>query len=232
MTTSGGTAPLQSGQSSEPGEITPDFRVQYRVLAWAICFIPLVLFAIFSSYQHSKTVENGKVAVERTIQILEEHALRVFEAQQLILDQTDQYLAGMNWEDIRASEEVHQFLRITAANSPHVDGLWLVPPDGRTANSADFFPFPDVDVSDRTYFRTLRTIDELHYGEMIVGRTKGTFNFNLSRRRSPREEFNGVLLVTSSLDYFTDFWKRASEGSFVVGLFREDGEILARYPLI
>lgn len=232
MTASDVPSPFPSASGAEPEEITPSFRVRYRVLAWTICLIPLVLFVVFSAYQHSKTAQHGKVAVERTIQILEEHALRVFEAQQLILDQTDQYLADMNWSDIRASAEVHQFLRETAANSPHVDGLWLVPPDGRTANSADFFPFPDVNVSDRTYFRTLQTIDELHYGEMIVGRTKGTFNFNLSRRRSPRDEFNGVLLVTSSLDYFTDFWKRASEGSFVVGLYREDGEILARYPLI
>jgi hypothetical protein len=67
---------------------------------------------------------------------------------------------------------------------------------------------------------------------MIVGRTKGTFNFNLSRRRAPREDFNGVILVTSSLDYFTDFWTQASAGAFVAGIFRQDGEILVRYPLL
>ena len=124
------------------------------------------------------------------------------------------------------------FLQRTAAASPHVDGLWLVPPDGRTANSADFFPFPDVNVSDRRYFQVLRERDELHFGEMIVGRTKGTFNFNLSRRRSPRDAFNGVILVTSSLDYFTEFWTQASAGDFVAGIFRQDGEILVRYPLL
>lgn len=51
--------------------------------------------------------------VLRTIQILEEHALR-------------------------------------GGGQPLVDGLWMVPPDGRTANSADFFPFPDISVTDRT----------------------------------------------------------------------------------
>lgn len=219
-----------TGTDVEQTEITSLPRSSRDMLAWGLCLLPLVLFVVVAAYQRGKDLHEGEFAVTRTIQILEEHALRVFEAQQLIIDQTDQHLGDMAWSDIRNSEEVHRILQEVAANSPHVDGLWLVPPDGRTANSADFFPFPDVNVADRTYFRTLRETDELHYGEMIVGRTKGTYNFNLSRRRSPRENFNGVILVTSSLSYFTDFWEQASEGSFVAGLFREDGEILARYP--
>jgi len=215
-----------------PTDIASGSRFSRDILTWGLCLIPLVLFFVFAGYQRSKALHDSEFSVARTIQILEEHALRVFEAQQLIIDQTDQYLADIDWNDIRASQDVHNFLREFAANSPHVDGLWLVPPDGRTANSADFFPFPDVNVSDRSYFQTLQQKNELHYGEMIVGRTKGTFNFNLSRRRSPRDNFNGVILVTSSLSYFTDFWERASEGSFVAGIFREDGEILARYPLM
>lgn len=230
--TSEGTISSQSESLAGQAEITPAFRLSHYVLASAICLMPLLLFVVFASYQRGNVLDDAEVAVDRTVQILEEHALRVFEAQQLIIDQTDQYLADMDWSDIRTSEEVHEFLRESAASSPHVDGLWLVPPDGRTANSADFFPFPDVNVSDRTYFRALRENDALHYGEMIVGRTKGTFNFNISSRRSPRDEFNGVILVTSSLAYFTDFWERASEGSFVAGIFREDGEILVRYPQI
>jgi PAS domain S-box-containing protein len=201
-------------------------------MLWALCLLPLLLFGAFAAHQREQVLQDGERAIARTIKILEEHALRVFEAQQLIIDQTDQYLGNMTWSEIRASEEVHLFLQRTAAASPHVDGLWLVPPDGRTANSADFFPFPDVDVSDRRYFQALRERDELHFGEMIVGRTKGTFNFNLSRRRSPRDAFTGLILVTSSLDYFTEFWTQASEGHFVAGIFREDGEILVRFPLL
>lgn len=202
------------------------------VLLWILCLLPLILFAAFALDQRKATLKAGENAARRTVQVMEEHALRVFEAQQLIIDQVDQYLGDMNWTEIRASQAVHLRLKELAERSPHVDGLWLVPPDGRTANSADFFPFPDVSVTDRTYFQTLKERDELHYGEMIKGRTKGTLNFNLSRRRSPRDTFNGVILVTSSLDYFTDFWQQASQGDFVAGLFRQDGEILARYPML
>lgn len=202
------------------------------LLLWLLCLLPMILFAAFALDQRKATLTAGEVAAQRTVQVMEEHALRVFEAQQLIIDQVDQYLGNTDWTQIRASQAVHLRLKDLAERSPHVDGLWLVPPDGRTANSADFFPFPDVSVTDRTYFQVLSARDELHYGEMIKGRTKGTLNFNLSRRRSPRDSFNGVILVTSSLQYFTDFWQQASEGDFVAGLFRQDGEILARYPML
>jgi PAS domain S-box-containing protein len=228
---SGLLEPAVPGSAAE-GEVTATFPRVILLMVWAVCLTPLVLFAALAAFERTQALHNAELSVLRTIQILEEHALRVFEAQQLIIDQTDQYLDDSSWEDIRESEDVHRFLRRAAARSPHVDGLWLVPPDARTANSADFFPFPDISVADRKYFQTLSVLDELHYGEMIVGRLKGNLNFNLSRRRSPRDAFNGVILVTSSLDYFTDFWKHASEDSFVAGMFRDDGEILARYPLL
>lgn len=213
-----------TSEGRRPGLVT--------VLLGVLCLMPLLLFSAFAVYQRAETLREGKTDVVRTIQIFEEHALRVFESQQLIIDRTDQYLGDTSWSDIRTSEDVHLFLQRAAAASPHVDGLWLVPPDGRTANSADFFPVPDISVTDRKYFQALSRRDQLHYGEMIVGRAKGNVNFNLSRRRSPRDTFNGVILVTSSLQYFTDFWEQATQGSFVAGIFREDGEILVRYPVL
>lgn len=222
-------SPIPKGAPEDIGTTFPSRSI---ALLWALSLFPILLFVAFAANQRAQSLRDGEVAVGRTIQILEEHALRVFEAQQLIIDQTDQYLGDMAWSDIRTSAAVHRFLQRTASGSPHVDGLWLVPPDGRTANSADFFPFPEVSVTDRRYFQALSENDEIHFGEMIVGRVKGTFNFNLSRRRSPRDAFNGVILVTSSLAYFTDFWEQASEGEFAAGIFREDGEILVRYPLL
>lgn len=40
-----------------------------------------------------------------------------------------------------------------------------------------------------------------------------------------RDIFIGVILVTSSLQYFTDFWQPASNGHFFPGMFCRDGEI-------
>jgi hypothetical protein len=202
-----------------------------RILMVVSIVVPIGLYAAVSWYLREEALRDGMDHVRQTVRMLEEHALRVFEAQQLIIDRVDRYIAGVDWAEIRDSAAVHQYLRDVAASSPHVDGLWLVPPDGRTANSADIFPFPEISASDRDYFRALQVGDELHFGEMIVGRTKGNLNFNLSRRRTPREEFNGLILVTASIDYFTDFWADASSyPDHVAGLFRTDGAFLARLP--
>lgn len=202
-----------------------------RALLVVSIALPLVLYAGVSWHLREQHLKEGVAHVGQTVRMLEEHALRVLEAQQLIIDRVDQRIAGMDWDTIRRSSDIHRFLKGVAAWSPHVDGLWLVPPDGRTANSADFFPFPDLEATDRRYFQALKERDQLYFGEMIVGKTKGTRNFNLSRRRSPRDTFDGLILVTSSIAYFSRFWADASsvEGK-VAGLFRTDGEILAQFP--
>lgn len=216
-------APAEVGRISRP----------VRVLLVGMVALPLLLYLAAGIYLRGERLEEGMDHVRQTVRTLEEHALRVFEAQQLIIDLVDNRIAGMRWDEIRASEELHLFLKHIANLSPHVDGLWLIPPDGRTANSADFWPMPEVDVKDREYFRAIAASDELHFGEMIVGRTKGNFNFNLSRRRSPRETFDGLILVTASIDYFTDVWASATGyPAPVAGLFRPDGEVLARYPML
>jgi hypothetical protein len=64
-------------------------------MLWAPCLLPLLLFGAFAGYERAQALRNGELTIARTIKILEEHALRVFEAQQLIIDQTDQYLGNM-----------------------------------------------------------------------------------------------------------------------------------------
>jgi two-component sensor histidine kinase/CheY-like chemotaxis protein len=193
--------------------------------------IPLALYAAVSGYLYGERLREGKANVRQTVMVLQEHALRVFEAQQLNIDRVDQRIQGMSWDEIRTSQSLHEFLERTSDISPHVDGIWLVAPDGQIANSADFFPLPDGDFRDREYFKALEAADMLHFGEMIVGRLKRNLEFNLGARRSPRDRFDGLILVTASIGYLADFWDRVyANGNHVVALVRADGSILARYP--
>ena len=202
-----------------------------RALLVVSVAVPLLAFAFVAWFLRAERLDHAREQVEQTATVLEEHALRVFEAQQLIIDRVDQRIAGMSWDEIRGSADIHGYLARLTETSPHVDGLWLVPPGGLTANSADFFPMPEVNTSDRDYYRALSERDELYFGEMIIGRTKGTLNFNISRRRTPRDSFDGLILVTESLDYFSGFWERVSPyPQHVAAIIRPDGEILARSP--
>jgi PAS domain S-box-containing protein len=205
-----------------------------RVLSWTALLLPMLLAAGFAGWSLVDTLARARATALQTATMLREHALRSFEAQQTAIDRVDARIAGMSWEEIEASGDVHLLLRRIADASPHIDGLWLTSPEGRTVNSADFFPMPQSIVDEREYFRVLRERDVLHLGEMIEGRIKGNLNFNISRRRSvPGGGFDGLILVTSSLSYFDAFWRDAvGEGSHIVSILRDDGEILARYPAV
>lgn len=204
-----------------------------RALLVVSVAVPLVLFIAISWYLRAERLDEGHEHVRQTVAVLEENALRVFEAQQLIIDRVDQRIQGMSWNEIRESRALHAFLQHAGNASPHTGGIWLIPPDGRTANSADLFPVPEVDVSDRSYMRALAQRDELHFGELIIGRLTGRPEFNLSRRRSPTGTFDGIILITVSLDYFSSFWRSVSPySSHVAALIRPDGELLARYPAV
>lgn len=188
--------------------------------------------AIWTGYRNA--IDGALSRSSEMALILREHALRTFEAQTMALDWVDARLGGLSWQDIQASEDVHAYLKHIVGGSPHIDGLWLVRPDGFTVNSADFFPMDGTDVREREYYKVLSQTDSLHLGEMIRGYLKGTLNFNLSRRRSsPDGAFNGIIMVTSSLAYFEEFWKQALPQDYqVVGIVREDGRFLVRWPTL
>lgn len=186
--------------------------------------------AAWAGYRN--TIDGALGRATEMARVLREHALRTFEAQSIAIDWVDTRLGDRSWTEIQQSAEIHDLLRRIADGSPHIDGLWLIRPEGFTVNSADFFPMPGTDVREREYFHVLREQNTLHLGEMIRGYLKGTLNFNIARRRSPRDgDFNGIIMVTSSLSYYEDFWKQVLPPNFdVLGIMREDGRFVVRWP--
>jgi hypothetical protein len=79
--------------------------------------VPIGLYAAVSWYLREEALRDGMEHVRQTVRMLEEHALRVFEAQQLIIDRVDRYIAGVDWTEIRGSAAVHQYLRDVAGRA-------------------------------------------------------------------------------------------------------------------
>lgn len=204
------------------------------LLLFASLILPLATAGVAAWTAHRNTLDGALARSVEMARVLREHALRTFEAQSIAIDWIDTRLGDRSWDDVQASEDIHLLLRRIAGASPHIDGLWLIRPDGFTVNSADFFPMAGTDVRGREYFQVLREHDTLYLGEMIRGYLKGTLNFNISRRRSPPGgAFNGVIMVTSSLSYFEDFWKQVLPPNFnAVGIMRDDGRFVVRWPAL
>lgn len=205
-----------------------------RALLVIALSLPPLLAVALAWYSYNSTIDNAFASGERTAAVLREHALRVLKAQETAINWIDARLEGISWEEIENSRQIHEFLQQVKRESEHIDGIWLVPPDGTTVNSADFFPMPNVDARDRDYYRVLKERDITHIGEMIEGKLKGNLNFNISRRRTtPDGSFDGLILVTASLGYLDAFWRATLESDrHSVALLRADGSILARYPAV
>ncbi|HYD71223.1 HWE histidine kinase domain-containing protein [Azospirillum sp.] len=202
------------------------------VLLASSLVLPAVVAGTIIWWTYEAALSRAHSDARHTVTVLREHALRVLETQETAIAWIDARIAGMGWDAIAESGEVHRLLKGIAVQSPHIDGLWLVRPDGQTVNSADFFPMPGSVVTEREYYQVLKDHDVTHLGRMIQGRLKGNLNFNISRRRtSPAGVFDGLVLVTISLSYFEEFWRDVvPDGSHSIGIIRADGEILARYP--
>ncbi|HYH21095.1 MAG TPA: HWE histidine kinase domain-containing protein [Azospirillum sp.] len=202
------------------------------LLLVASLVLPALVAGAIIWWTYEAAVSRAQSDARHTATVLREHALRVLEMQETAIAWIDARISGMDWDVIAASDDVHRLLKGIAAQSPHIDGLWLVRPDGLTVNSADYFPMPTSVVTEREYYQVLKGQDVTHLGRMIQGRIKGNLNFNISRRRSsPTGVFDGIVLVTISLSYFEEFWRNVvPDGSHSIGIIRADGEILARYP--
>lgn len=204
------------------------------ILFWSALLLPPAVAGLIAWRMHDAMLDEARERVHDSALILREHATRVLEAQESVMDLIDARIAGLDWDTIERSPDVHALLRSVVRKTPHVDGLWLVRPEGRTVNSADIFPMPRSIVTEREYFQVLKKHDVVHLGRMMRGLLKGNLNFNLSRRRTSQDGgFDGLILVTISLDYFERFWTRViGEEPEIVTLLRDDGEYLARSPMV
>ena len=71
--------------------------------------LPIVLFVLSAWYSYNETMRRAEQRVERTTRILEEHALKVFESQRLVIEEVNLRLRFMDWsrEADRADLAVH-----------------------------------------------------------------------------------------------------------------------------
>lgn len=203
-----------------------------HVLLWAGVLLPLIVAAALGFYLRQRSFDEATENAQQLAGLLREHALRVFDAQRAAIDLVDARIASLSWDEIERSEPIHEMLRGIARTSAHIESAWLVRPDGRGAASSEFFPIPKVEVLDREFYQVLKEQDVTHLGRMIQARLRGSLVFNLSRRRSnDTGAFDGLILVSTNLRFFEEFWAGAlPPGPNVVAIVRSDGELLVRHP--
>jgi two-component system NtrC family sensor kinase len=205
-----------------------------QLLLVASVMAPMALFSLGAWESHDQLYESAESKVVRQAANLNEHTDKVLETQELLLQQAHHLIRGQSWAAIRDSRPLWEALRKLVAEMPQVDALFLVEPDGSLALTTRAFPTPPTNLHDRDYFTAQRDGDA---GTYLTGATIGRVSqlpvFNLSMRRTNAQgQFDGVIGVAVSVDYFMRFYSTITlpQDRAAISLIRDDGQVLVNYP--
>jgi len=200
-----------------------------RGLLIASALLPMTILSILAWQSRQATWQSAESAVGEAVDILEEHGLRIFEADELVLDLIALRTAGLSWAEIEESREVTAFLK--DVDREHVAALWLIDGQGRVrASSTPLSEVPEVDRLD--FFAAHRAGNVGTFvGRAYANQARAPF-FTISRRRPAADgQFDGVIAVVVSVAYFEKFFTTvARQLDHTASLVRNDGDILARAP--
>jgi two-component system NtrC family sensor kinase len=199
--------------------------------------LPLALFVFASAVSYVSTQDTADREIERTLDVAHEHALKVFETIDRSLSEINQMIDGIADADIKSREQaLHTRLKQLTDSLPQMKSAWVFDAEGHALVNSLVFPAPDLDFSDRDYFKALVAKDTgMFIGGPLTPRPPypGAPFFSVSRRRHTGDgSFAGIVQVSVLPEYFENFYARIGRepGSFfALGLI--DGTVLARFPV-
>ena len=208
--------------------------------------LPTIFIGVTSWRSLRRHFADAEDRLSRTLSVVHEHAVKVFETQELVALQVDTLLDGLTDEEVQSRElTLNTRLKTLIAALPQIQDIWVIDKNGHPLLTGNIFPAPrTLDLSDREYFRIQRD-DSFDPERLTLARffrvePRTSFFFLLSRRRSQGDEpimppaFTGVTAVSIAQAYFNRYFADLTHGGgFATAiLVREDGAVLARYPAL
>ncbi|UPK26932.1 hybrid sensor histidine kinase/response regulator [Bradyrhizobium sp. 195] len=214
-------------------------RNSLRLLQWmmaASLALPIALFAIAATISYTSTRDIADREIERTLDVVHEHALKVFETIDRSLAELNEVVRGLPDDTIRAREPaLHRRLKRLTDSLPQLKSAWIFDADGKALVNSLASPPPELSFADRNYFYA--HIDQsigTFIGTALTPRPpyQGARFFGVSRRRDSDDgSFIGVIQASVLPEYFDSFYARigSDAGSFFA-MGRTDGVLLAHFP--
>src|SRR5215468_120537 len=178
--------------------------------------------------------------LRNTAVILAEQTDRAFQAVDLMQSGLIErlYALGVKSSDdlerIMSGHAVHQMLKEKVGGWPHIVSITLINAQGKLFNFSRFWPLPDIDVTDREFYRALKADPSLtsFMGEPVRNRATGSWTIHPVRKvAGPNGEFLGLVLGAMEMSYFDRFFSTVVlGGGGRIRLFRNDGVMLASHP--
>jgi signal transduction histidine kinase/DNA-binding response OmpR family regulator len=195
---------------------------------------------IFLNNLRESSLNTAEADLSRYSLTLREQAEQSFKSLDLVLSSVGDYLArkgvtdSESYQRLMSDQETHLLLKEKITGVPQIEAVTMINAQGKLINFSRYWPIPDVNVSDRDYFKALKADQNLetYISQPVQNRGTGTWNVYIARRlNDPNGVFMGLLLGAMSTQYFENFFASTSlGGAKTVSMIREDGTLLARYP--
>ena len=209
-----------------------------KIIFGLLLVLPLLVWSV-SAYQTYLAVQSD--AIERTrrmADLLHEHALKVFETQELVASQVEQFLFGLSDQQIIEREaSLWPRFRGISDKLEQLQDIWVLDALGHPLLVTTFAQAPrNLDLSDRAYFVVHRDKlvppGDFYISEPLRGRADPSLVFfQLSKARIVDDVFRGVTALSVEPRYFSNFYAGVANNGFSRLLVsRVDGTALAQFP--
>src|SRR5450759_49480 len=140
---------------------------------------------IFLGNLRESTLQTAEANLARYSLTLAENADRSFKSLDLVLSSVGDYLArknvtdGASYRRLISDQETHFLLKEKIAGLPQIDAVTMIDADGKLINFSRYWPIPEVDISDRDYFKALKADPHLESFISAPVQNRGTGSWNI-----------------------------------------------------
>jgi two-component system, NtrC family, sensor kinase len=209
-----------------------------KLMMVASLVLPAAVFAYASWVTYSDIHAAADERIERSIDVMQQQALRVFETCDRTFAEVGEVVRGMSNDDIHAAQlSLHARLDRIQGVMPQVQTIMIIGQDGHPLASSRMETVEaNADFSQRDYYIVQKDSNDAgtYVSEVRAPRIAGNGDdfFVLSHRLDAADgSFKGIIAVSIRPNYFEKFYELVGQtpGSFYA-LVRTDGAILARVP--
>ncbi len=200
----------------------------------ASLLVPLLLFSLASwiSYRHIEDITVERL--QRSLDIEEEETQKDFLFVKHALDDATALVERRSAIDILADQErLHEQLEKLVADLGPARSIWIFDALGNTLVSSAVQPPPQENFSDRDFIRAHEAGEPGdYYGRVYPSPVNSSPYFSVSRGVRLNASLQYVIVVSTPPSTFFRLYATVAHASGLqYGLVRDDGYILARYPV-
>jgi hypothetical protein len=167
----------------------------------------------------------GTAVAEQTARSIQGIDLILLMLRAQITEQTN--LSASTLQTTLQTPTIQKELARLQQSLPQSDAFSIVDSRGHLVNFSRHWPVPQINLSDRGYFRHFRDHDDLNalVSKVMRNRSTGTWTFYVARRLDGAQgQFLGLVLGAVDLTYFQEFYQSLTTGASF-------GMLATRHPL-